>query len=76
MISGEVKMNQEQTQWYADMAKALKARDHAVRMISRWQQQLADSEHEVQKLSSMQNAATEVPYDTAANPEAATFTVD
>lgn len=62
-------MNQEQAQWYADMAKALKARDHAVRMIARWQQQLDDAEQRVQKLSSMQNTVAEVPQDTATEPE-------
>lgn len=62
-------MNQEQAQWYADMAKALKARDHAVRMIARWQQQLDDAEQKVQKLSSMQNTVAEVPQDTATEPE-------
>lgn len=49
------------TQWYEDMATALKGRDHAIKMVNRWQQQLADAERDVQRLSSMQGNEAQVP---------------
>jgi hypothetical protein len=58
-VPGEVNMNN--TKWYEDMAAALKGRDHAIKMVNRWQQQLADAEHEVARLSSMQGNEAQVP---------------
>ena len=49
-------MNQDQ--WYTSMANAIKRRDHAIRMLNRWQQQLADAEHQIEKLAT---GAEQVP---------------
>lgn len=43
---------------YKDMAAAIKRRDHAVVMLSRWQQVLSDAEEQIKKLSgALSNAA-------------------
>jgi len=63
----EVNMNPDQAEWYEAMAKALKTRDHAVKMIARWTQQLQDSEAAVEKLSASQRVDTateqQVPHE-------------
>lgn len=41
----------DQEKWYTSMAAAIKRRDHAIRMLNRWQQQLLDAEHDIEKLS-------------------------
>ena len=49
VVREEVNMTQDQ--WYVSMAAAIKRRDHAIRMLNRWQQQLADAEHQIEKLA-------------------------
>lgn len=37
--------------WFEDMAKALKRRDHAVRMMNRWMQEMLNANEVLEKLA-------------------------
>lgn len=39
------------TEWYTEMGSALKKRDHAAKMITKWQAIFADAEAAVEKLT-------------------------
>jgi exonuclease VII small subunit len=39
-------------EWYEAMAKAVKAREHAQTMITKWQEKLAAAEATIQQISS------------------------
>jgi hypothetical protein len=49
-MPGEVNMTNE-AEWYHQMSAALRERDHAVRMLQRWQTKLDDANANIQKLS-------------------------
>ena len=40
-----------EAEWYHQMSAALRERDHAVRMLQRWQTKLDDANANIQKLS-------------------------
>lgn len=49
------------TEWYLEMAKLIKKRDHAEKMITRWQVAVANAEEEIQKLSHRLQDSINVP---------------
>ena len=41
-------------EWYEDMAKAIKAREHALTMLDRWQSQLKAAQTRITELSAQE----------------------
>jgi len=46
-------------QWYEEMAKAMKKREHALSMIDRWQKKLSETEEQIQALTAEQGDTPE-----------------
>lgn len=45
------------TEWYGAMAKAMKAREHALSMLERWTNKLNEAEGEIKTLAASQPQA-------------------
>ena len=45
-------------QWYENMAAAMKRRDHALKMVERWQASVVEAENEVLNLTTNQTSDT------------------
>lgn len=41
----------DETEWYLKMAKAIQARDHAKKMILRWEAKVTDEEQNIKALA-------------------------
>ena len=46
-------------QWYEDMAKAMKKREHGVQMVKRWTKVINDAQQEIHALSKEPGHTTE-----------------
>lgn len=47
--------NPTESDWYLEMAAAMKRRDHSLRMIERWTKVRQEAEAEIQNLFTQQN---------------------
>lgn len=48
-------------QWYERMGRAMKKRDHALSMMSRWEETRTDAEAEIQALTNSEPAPVSAP---------------
>lgn len=59
-MSREVNMTND-PQWYERMGRAMKKRDHALSMMSRWEETRTDAEAEIQALTNSEPAPVSAP---------------
>lgn len=57
------------SQWYESMAKAMKAREHALIALERWQGKLTEAESEIQQLALRELAAETQEHEQATEQE-------
>jgi hypothetical protein len=61
----EVNMTQLSQEWFMEMARLIKARDHALQMVERWQVKAKQAEESIATLSE----GVSVPLEPATEPE-------
>ena len=59
-------MTQFSQEWFMEMASKIKARDHALEMVKRWQQKATDAETAIAELST--SMPTEVTHAQETEP--------